>query len=229
MKKEVIFNKEAFALLLDKAKGDRSINQYANDIGVSAAHISRFLRQMINTPPSPETISKLASKAFNEVTYKDLMIAAGHISEDSTEDTYSPRNRRNRGEEAEKKFFQVILSELYTMPFKWSLKKPEDGLDFPDMIIDIDHEGYTKWYIEFRANFSNEKNVVTMNVFYIYGRIALTKLSPSDKFTIVVNSKAEFERFLKRPPTSLRANVYVMLIDIEKGKIVKEEMLCKYI
>lgn len=35
---------------------------------------------MIEAPPTPETISKLAAKAYNEVTYQDLVIAAEHLS-----------------------------------------------------------------------------------------------------------------------------------------------------
>ena len=73
------FDKERFANLLDKAKGGRSINKYAEECDLSATHISRFLRQMINTPPTQETISKLSSKAYNNVSYMELMEASGHI------------------------------------------------------------------------------------------------------------------------------------------------------
>ncbi|WP_099638869.1 hypothetical protein [Sporosarcina sp. P3] len=47
--------------------------------GVSTAHISRFLRSLIESPPAPEIIAKLADKAWDEVTYKELMTAADHI------------------------------------------------------------------------------------------------------------------------------------------------------
>jgi hypothetical protein len=66
----VNFNKELFADLLIKAKGNRSINQYANDIKVSPAHISRLIRKMLNSPPSPETIKKFAQSAYNGITYE---------------------------------------------------------------------------------------------------------------------------------------------------------------
>ena len=72
------FNKERFAELLGKAKGDRSLNQFALHADVSSAHVSRLMRQKLSTPPSPETIKKLASKAHNGVTYELLMEAAGH-------------------------------------------------------------------------------------------------------------------------------------------------------
>lgn len=75
-----IFDKDKFAQLLDLAKGDRSINQYSLISGVSAAHISRLLRGLLDTPPSPEIIKKLSDRACNDITYYELMDAAGHIS-----------------------------------------------------------------------------------------------------------------------------------------------------
>lgn len=73
------FDKHKFSELLFKAKGERSINHYALHCGVSAAHISRLLRELIDTPPNPETIRKFADKAHNSVSYEQLMEAAGYI------------------------------------------------------------------------------------------------------------------------------------------------------
>lgn len=75
------FNKEKFADLLNTAKGRRSINQYAADSDVTSAHISRLLRSLLDTPPSPQTIRKLADSAENDITYFELMAAAGHLQE----------------------------------------------------------------------------------------------------------------------------------------------------
>lgn len=74
------FDKKAFAELLNIALGGRSINQYERDSGVSAAHISRLMRQLVDAPPSPQTIEKLAAKAYNGVSYEDFMKAAGHLA-----------------------------------------------------------------------------------------------------------------------------------------------------
>lgn len=74
------FNKKLFAELLDSAKGiTRSINEYAFDVDVSAAHISRFMRCLIDSPPHPSTILKLASSTHNGITYEDFMFACGFI------------------------------------------------------------------------------------------------------------------------------------------------------
>jgi len=74
----VEFDKRSFVEYLNKARGDRSINKYAEECGVSAAHISRLLREMIDTPPNPDIIKKFTDHAHNGVTYGQLMQAAGH-------------------------------------------------------------------------------------------------------------------------------------------------------
>lgn len=235
MNSEEQFNKEEFAVLLDRAKGDRSINNFANETGVSAAHISRFLRQMIASPPTPETISKFAAKARNEVTYQDLMVAAGHLARkdesegnrESVVDRDSPMNFRRQIEELEKRFKQVILGDLYESPFKWSVEKTEERFRFPDMILNIDHEEYNRWYLDFRPSIPGRRPP-GFYAYHLYGRIAMFDLLETDKITIVVNDEKEFDMLMKRVPLSLRANLYVMLIDLEWGKILKEEILCRY-
>ncbi|MDO7789122.1 helix-turn-helix domain-containing protein [Desulforamulus aquiferis] len=76
------FDKDKFANLLSKAIGDRSINQYALHSGVSATYISKLLRGLVENPPMPPTIQKLAEKSYG-ITYEELMEAAGHVSEPS--------------------------------------------------------------------------------------------------------------------------------------------------
>ncbi len=73
------FDKEAFADLLHKARGDRSINQYGLHAGVDPGYISRLVRAIPDTAPGPGIIRRLAAKAYGGVKFEDLMIAAGHI------------------------------------------------------------------------------------------------------------------------------------------------------
>lgn len=83
MRRISIFDKTKFAELLLIAKGDRSINQYAQQSRITAAHISRLSRSLLDSPPTPQTIKKLADHAYNNITYEDMMAAAGYIpSED---------------------------------------------------------------------------------------------------------------------------------------------------
>lgn len=256
MNKENTFNKELFAQLLDRAKGDRSINRFAEDTGVSAAHISRFLRNLIDAAPSPETISKLSSESYNDISYRDLMAAAGHIAligkndsvgfedlEDDEKntnigspyaptrntniDSYSPNERRMELMSLEKKIFHLILSNLYDADFQWTMQKPDPRMRFPDIVVDIEDKEYSRWLIEIKA-FSETSRGFSPPPHHIYGRIATTELSPTDKFTIVLNNEDAYNMFFRRPPLSLRTNLYIMLVDIERGIVVKEEKLCGY-
>jgi len=215
---------------------------------MSSRHLGQFLPgDSISTPPTPETISKLSSKAYNDVSYRDLMEAAGHIAightvelddfgdeTDSTTNDYqqqigrvSPLERRNQFEEIEKKFFQIILSHLYEVDYKWTIQKPETRFSMPDMIIDIESAEYKKWLIDFRPTL-RDRDLMGSMTFHIYGRLATMEIKPTDKITIVINNERSFDHLFRKPPFSLRANLYVMLIDLDKGKIVKEEQLCSY-
>ncbi|ABR48541.1 hypothetical protein Amet_2387 [Alkaliphilus metalliredigens QYMF] len=74
-----LFDKEQLSNLLTKAKGERSLNQYALSSGVDAGYLSRLINKTRKNPPSPEILKKLATKAHNNVKYEELMIAAGHL------------------------------------------------------------------------------------------------------------------------------------------------------
>ncbi len=72
--------------LIEAARGKRSLRQYAKDAGVSYATIYAIERGKNN--PSPETIKKLTSKLAkpeNNVTFDDVMIAAGYTTDDFEE------------------------------------------------------------------------------------------------------------------------------------------------
>ncbi|KPB05729.1 hypothetical protein AAV98_05450 [Bacillus sp. CHD6a] len=96
------------------------------------------------------------------------------------------------------------------------------------MVLSIDYEGYNKWFLEFRPSIPGRLYSSFSNIIHLYGRISINEILDSDKFTIVVNDEKDFDMIKRRPPVSLRANLYVMLIDLEWGKIVKEEILCRY-
>lgn len=229
MNEKDTFNKQKFALLLEKAKGDRSINQYAYETGVSSSHISRLLRELLDSPPTPELISKLALKAQNKITYRQLMIAAGHISEKSIETEYSPQNKYHLLKQTEQKFSQIIFTYLQEQTFNWNIPKPKDDNFSPDMVVDIEHEKYTRWYLEFKININHKKLSLSRDFIYTYGKIATMDLQPTDKFTIVVNDSRDYRKIINNPPLSIKANIYVMLIDLDMGKVIKEEMICEYI
>ncbi len=64
---------ETLNKLIKLAQGERTQNQFALHCGISSAAITRVLQGKNN--PSPEFLQKIASKAYNGVTFEDLMAA----------------------------------------------------------------------------------------------------------------------------------------------------------
>lgn len=71
------FDKMKLAQVLSTAKGDRSINQFGIACNVDPGYLSRLLRGLLNNPPSPAILAKIAAQASNGVKYGDLLRAAG--------------------------------------------------------------------------------------------------------------------------------------------------------
>lgn len=74
-----MFDKKSFSDAIIKIQGERSLNAYGRDSGVSAAYISRLRRGMVAKAPSPEILYKLADRFVQDASYGDLMTLAGHI------------------------------------------------------------------------------------------------------------------------------------------------------
>lgn len=74
------FDKKKFAQLLIKAQGKRTLNQFGLISKVDPGYLSRFINMKKESPPSPEVLQKIADVAHNNVTYNDLMIAAGYLA-----------------------------------------------------------------------------------------------------------------------------------------------------
>jgi repressor LexA len=62
--------------LLKKSQGNRTLNAYARHADVSAGNLSRIMN---GQKPTPEILRKLSEKAYNNITYEQLMKAAGYM------------------------------------------------------------------------------------------------------------------------------------------------------
>lgn len=70
----IVFDKERFAELLEKAKGNRSIRQYGQHCGVDAGYISRLLRRLLDQPPSADVIRRLASRGMQGLQLRSSLL-----------------------------------------------------------------------------------------------------------------------------------------------------------
>mgnify|MGYP000559921173 FL=1 len=117
--------------LLKIAKGDRSLNRFAEDSGVDAGHLSRVIRGMMVKPPSPETLKKIADKAQNGVTYEQLMIAAGHLEKNF----YGANLTLLRGERSYEEYSTYLKKNFCINISPVLLERYEKGLECPDEVV----------------------------------------------------------------------------------------------
>ena len=83
-KKSTAFNKKIFAMLIDKARGERSVRRFAADSGISYLQLRKLLMCEQENPPRLKLITKLAENSENGVELEDYLYAAGKVeSEDS--------------------------------------------------------------------------------------------------------------------------------------------------
>ncbi len=72
-----IYNKKIFALLLERAKGERSWRQFADDCGISYVQLRKLSMCGQENPPRLKFIAKLASASV-EITEEEYRFAAGY-------------------------------------------------------------------------------------------------------------------------------------------------------
>ncbi|MBO5475561.1 MAG: helix-turn-helix transcriptional regulator [Bacilli bacterium] len=68
--------------LIEKAQGNKTLNQFALASGVNAGHLSRILNGNFKNPPSPDLLKKIANNSRGEVSYEELLKASGYIDDD---------------------------------------------------------------------------------------------------------------------------------------------------
>ena len=80
MKTKQPFNKKIFALLIEKAKGDRTVKQFANDCGISYVQLHKLELGAQENAPGIKLITKLAQNSAGGIELEDYLLAAGKNS-----------------------------------------------------------------------------------------------------------------------------------------------------
>ena len=75
------FNKKIFAMLIEKARGDRTTRSFANDCGISYVQLHKLELCGQENPPGMKLIKKLAQNSAGGVELEDFMFAAGADTE----------------------------------------------------------------------------------------------------------------------------------------------------
>ena len=110
------FNKKIFALLIEKAKGDRTTRQFANDCGISYVQLHKLELAGQENAPGVKLLSRLAANSAGGIELEDFLFAAGRLQEDK--------------QKAQKKKKTVNIQDIYDNLSASQQKTVYDFMDY---------------------------------------------------------------------------------------------------
>lgn len=218
-----MFDQSTFSDLLKKAIGSRKQKEFASEIGISPAHLSRILNHRFDTPPSIDTLKKIAASAENNISYQELLEACGYISEDETFIDFSlpieaaPSNKFVKA---------TILTALESRNFSWELTNATEDSPY-DLSVRINASERLQWYFRFLSQKSEDQMRKQLSQNYL--NLLFQKMENTDKLSFVTCSRREFEIYLDKLPESLNMNLSIILVNEAQLEIQEERFLARAI
>lgn len=76
-KRKEKFNSKIFSILIDKARGERSVRRFASECGISYLQMRKLILCEQENAPGLKLIKKLAENSENGIDVEDYLFAAG--------------------------------------------------------------------------------------------------------------------------------------------------------
>jgi|GEM_PF-1113661 len=236
-----------FGKYLKKLREEKDISQkeLAEKAGVSSAELSRIEtghRKKI----SPNVIK--AIYPYLGVSYESLLSRAGYLDSDSVNNKILMNLETENIKEIidhTDSILSVIASYLFLD--KWSVERADapsfftsiaqrftslpqtSHNNFSDVVARKEHD---EWHIAVKdyqieqnkpSKWSKEEEeIIHSIVFKAYGMIATYNHSPITKFSIATSNNDYYDVMKKIYPIHLNIDVSILLIDLEKNKVVEE-------
>lgn len=247
-KKENNYNLKKFYEMLDIAKGERSLRQYALDAGVSPAHLYRLRRE--EYLPSAKIINALTSEEAaprGNITTADLMIAIGYQDEnikiipsyainiENDKDREKRREIKKRALEYSTAVEGVILKELLAKEIDINLmdlekQNSKDRFLFkPDIALSIKNQSIKEWFFEIKYFDSNSVKNIDQIAKLIMGELTFTEPQKDRKISIVLNYEDIYNYFINlKNAISYQGELSAILMDEDSLGIVEEKYLSHF-
>ncbi len=88
------FNKKILSILIDKARGERSVRKFAQDCNISYLQMRKLLLCEQENPPRMALITKLAENSEGRVELEDYLHAIGAFEDNNeTLDEITPKEK----------------------------------------------------------------------------------------------------------------------------------------
>lgn len=216
------YDKEKLKSLLQKAKGKRTQTEYAKQAGVGIAYLNKYIRGAQDNPPIPSTLFKLSSVADNDVTYDELLYAAG----------YNPQKYNKPGlteKQLEDLAFAILSRNIHSITAEWELLKDvSNGMYRYDMCAQYKHKRNNdpKWV--FHMKFGTPKIMIRNKREWFLNSIgffAVSEINTGDKVSLVTNDADFFNEIVTIEQVLLGFHLSLLLIDFDSMSILDEKYI----
>jgi len=204
------FDKSALSLLIKKALGNRTQKSFAEDIQLSKEHLSRLITQKRESPPTINTLVKIAANSQNTVSLKELLSACGYDPNIVVVPTVF--NHMKDALQLASKNLPYVFSYL-----------PCKNTDFYQMILHFSDGPIHCWYFHFLSEntFAAAQQEHTTNFLHLIS----SKMESIDKISFVTSIPMLFQYYLEHRPYNLDLNLSLILINERTLTISKETVL----
>lgn len=223
------FDIDRYVELLKKAIGGRSQTQFAKDCNLSVSYICKHINKKTDQAPLPTTLERIAKVAQNDVTYEELLDAAGY---EPSKYLDKSKGALSYAQATFNHIARAIVSHaLIQSNFDWKRIKTPMGGDGPvllaqsyDLGISVENDIVNKWFFEaYNRNVSGEINPNT--VYSYLSKISVACDVPNCKYSFIVDNEELYYELLKLEIPVLAVFVSVILVNTSALCIVKEEYL----
>lgn len=204
------FDKEALSQLIIKALGNRTQKSFAEDIQLSKEHLSRLIKQKRDTPPTVDTLSKIATNSQNMVSIEELLFVCGYDSNTVVVPA------------AVKHMMDALLLAFRSFPYKFSYL-PCKNTDFYQLILQFSTGDIHRWHFHFlsEATYKMADQELTAN----YLHLISNQTEPEDKISFVTSLPFLYQYYIEHRPYNLNLNLSLVLINEKTLTISKEIIL----
>ena len=204
------FDKSALSLLLKRALGNRTQISFAKDTQMSQGHLSRLVTQKRETPPTIDTLMKIALNSQNRVALSELLAACG----------YDPNTVAVPA--AIHHMIDAVTLALSYFPYKFS-EHSYNGTDFYQMILDFSDGPIHRWYFHFLPDntFATADHALAANLLYLISK----EMDSHSKVSFVTSIPLLFQYYMEHRPYNLDLNFSLILINEHTLTVSKETVL----
>lgn len=228
-------NYEVLARCTELAKGDRSLREFADICGTTAATISRIMNQQISAPIADQLLKSIADNApkGSNVTLDIMLVANGmqpvRIDNVSAKDAAAIDFRRDESL-SERVAREILQNELLFKGFSVELtmeprivntKTFGYRADFSFTTNALEKIGISQWYFDVMSNFAlhTEHRMQSLFSACYLGNLA----EEHKKLSLVVLNEDTFKQLKnKYEDYVIRDYVSIILIDPTNRRVVEE-------